>query len=91
MADNNLGTYNPEELTAVITVPDHPEVTHVLSGWVEGTMFTFEKTTPSSTIVRGADNTGGRVRRSTRAGMFTFSLHQFTASGIVAPIASKTV
>lgn len=80
MADNNLGTYSPEEIIAVITVPDHPEVSHVISGWAEGTFFTFERMMPSSVLVQGADNTGGRVRRSNKGGNINFTLQQFTAS-----------
>jgi hypothetical protein len=80
MADNNLGTYNPEQIVAVLTVPDHPEVAHVVSGWAEGTFLTFEKTTPSSTLILGADNTGGRLRRTTKGGTINFTLQMFTAS-----------
>jgi hypothetical protein len=80
MADTNLGTYSPEEIVAVISIPDYPDVSHVISGWAEGTFMTWEKTTPSSTLVLGADNTGGRLRRRTKGGNINFTLQQFTAS-----------
>src|SRR5690606_22951616 len=56
---------------------------HVISGWAEGTFITVDKTTASSTLVQGADNSGGRLRRTSKGGTINFTLQMFTASNDV--------
>lgn len=73
MADNNLGTYSPDDCVAIIT---YGEIAHAVSGYAEGTFITAERTNPYSTMVSGADQTGYRVFRRNDSGTITFSLHQ---------------
>lgn len=80
MADQNLGTYSPEDMIAIISVG---EITHAISGWAEGTFLTVERTHPTSTLVQGADTSGGRIFRSNKGGSITFMLQQFSSSNDV--------
>ena len=81
MTDTNLGTYSPDELLLVISVPSILQflLTLLVVG-LEGTMVTVSRPVISSTFVNGGDNTGFRVRRKNNAGIFNLSLHQSTAS-----------
>lgn len=77
MADNNLGTYSPDDCIAIIT---YGEIAHAISGWAEGTLITAERTNPYSTMVSGADQTGYRVFRRNDSGSITLSLIQSSQS-----------
>lgn len=80
MADMNLGTFSPEDVIIVIS---HPDFTHIVSGYADGTFVNVERNLESSTLYQGADNSGGRILRSNKAGTITLTLHQFSSSNDV--------
>ncbi len=81
MADLNLGTYAPEDMTVVISVN---EITHALGGWAEGTFISVERSMPSSAMVQGATRSGNcRVFRSNTAAMVTITLTQSSSDNDV--------
>jgi hypothetical protein len=80
MTDQNLGTYSPDDILTVISVG---EISHIVSGYAEGTLVSVARVTPSSTYVTGGDNTGLRVFRKNDSGMITLTLMQSTSSNDV--------
>lgn len=80
MADTNLGTFSPEDVIITIT---HPQFTHIISGYADGTFVSIERAMEASTLYQGADNSGGRVLHSNKSGTITLTLHQFSASNDV--------
>ena len=80
MADLNLGTFAPEDVVIVIS---HPQFTHIVSGYADGTFVNVERNMESSTLYQGADNSGGRILRSNKSGTITLTLHQFSATNDV--------
>lgn len=72
MADLNVGTYSPEDMTVVISVN---EVTHAVGGWAEGSFLSVERAMASSTMVLGATAAGAcRVFRSNPAATVSMTL-----------------
>jgi len=71
MADNNLGTYSPDDCVAIIT---YGEIAHAVSGYAEGTFITAEYMEPYSTMVRGVGQHAYRVFRDNDCGTVTLSL-----------------
>ena len=74
MADLNLGTYSPEDMICVITANN---VSHIVSGWAEGSFVSVDRVSPSSVMVKGATRNGNlRVIRNDDAGTVTFTVTQ---------------
>lgn len=77
MADAQLGSYSPEEVTVTIAVAD---VVHTLSGFSDSTFITVTRMVPASDPFVSADLQGGRVKRRNRSALATFSLSQYSSS-----------
>lgn len=82
MTDTNLGTYSPEEVQVIISVPAG-NVVHAISGYVDGSFVNISREQPLSTLYTGADNTGGRTLRTNRSASIQLSLHQSSSSNDV--------
>ncbi len=75
-----LGSYSPENVSVVIT---HPQVNHVVGGFVEGTFVSISKANPHATLYTGADLSNARVIRRNKGGTITVHLHQASESNDV--------
>lgn len=82
MTDTNLGTYSPEEVQVILSVPA-ADVVHMISGYVDGTFVNVSRENPLSVLYNGADNTGARTLRTNRAASVQLSLHQSSSSNDV--------
>lgn len=78
MADLNLGTYSPEDVAIVITVPNYPP--HIVTGTAAGTFVKVTRAIESSKLYQGADKSGGRVFHSNNAGMIELTLSQLSST-----------
>lgn len=86
MADQNLGTFSPEDMIAIISGVgiDGTPYTHALSGWADGSFISVERMIPSSTLVQGATSNGsGRVFRTTKNANISFTILQFSSDNDV--------
>lgn len=77
MADAQLGSYSPEEVTVTISVAG---VVHTLSGFSDQTFINITRLVPASEAFISADLAGGRVKRRNRSALATFSLSQYSSS-----------
>lgn len=73
----NLGTYSPEDFVIIIS---NEEMTHQVSGYIDGTFIDIERQVAASVGVVGADLTAGRVIRNNRYSIITLSLMQTSQS-----------
>ena len=69
----NIGNYSPEDVVMIIA---NDKFSHTVSGIVEGTFISFERTVPRSTLTVGADLHAARVLRRNKSGIVTLTLMQ---------------
>lgn len=78
MADiSNIGNYSPEDVVMIIS---NNNFTHTISGTVDGTFISFERTVPRSTLAVGSDLHAARVLRRNKSGTVTVTLMQSSES-----------
>ena len=82
MTDTNLGTYSPEEVHFIISLPA-ADIVHMVSGYMDGTFINVSREVPLSSLYVGADNSGARTLRTNRSATITLSLHQSSGSNDV--------
>lgn len=74
----NLGSYSPED---VIVLIQHPDFSFQVTGFVEGTFVSFQRSVDRATLVTSADgNHSARVLRRNKSGTITLSLMQTSES-----------
>lgn len=80
MASNLLSTYSPSDVTVVLS---QGAVSHVVSGFAEGTFVTIERNSETFEMYTGADNTNTRIYKPNESCMVTVSLAQTSNSNDV--------
>jgi len=77
MANDVLASYSPEDVNIVIS---QGTMSHVVSGYVDGTFLTISRLILASEPYTGADVSNARVVRSNKNSTVTLSLHQASES-----------
>lgn len=77
MASNLLSTYSPQDVTVVLS---QGAVSHVVSGFAEGTFVTVARNSETFEMYTGADNTNTRIYKPNTSCMVTISLAQTSNS-----------
>ena len=80
MASELLATYSPEDVVIVIT---QGTVSHVVSGYVDGTFLTITRNVPYAELYQGSDVSNMRILRRNKAATVTVSLHNGSNSNDV--------
>lgn len=77
-----LATYSPKDVTVIIS-GTRDNITHIISGTIDGTFININRVVPYSEMYNGADGSNVRVIRDIKNHEVTLTLHQGSESNDV--------